>query len=236
MVISVIHANSSISVMPGSETLCSVHSGHAREIRVRASETRSWKRRSSSSISGSLTRPCLSSRRGSEPPGELPAASQHARGSFALLRRDHVERVDEVALGVDGANLVADVDGQQPAAGLREVERDRLDLDARLPALESDADRVLHAPDRVGVDRVEHEVVHAAAELGSHRTLARSGAQNEHDRLVDVLLVARQGDAAATVDLEGEREPRTDDLRHVPTLSEVDDRALDVHRAGALDV
>ena len=29
MTISVIHANSSISVMPGSETLCSVHSGQA---------------------------------------------------------------------------------------------------------------------------------------------------------------------------------------------------------------
>ena len=57
--------------------------------------------------------------------------------------------------------------------------------------------------DRVGVDRVEHEVVHAAAELGAHRAFARRGAEDELDRLLDVLLVARQGDAAAAVDLRG---------------------------------
>ena len=70
----------------------------------------------------------------------------------------------------------------------------------------ADADRVLHAADGVRVDRVEHEVVHAAAELRAHRAFAGSGAEDELDRLVDVLLVARQGDAAAAVDLEGERE------------------------------
>src|SRR4051795_3423241 len=98
--------------MPGSETLCSVHSGQARAMRVLASETRSWKRRSSSWISGSLTRPCLSSRRGREPPG----------GSFALLGWDDVERIDEVALRVGGAHHEPDVDGQQAATGLRQVE------------------------------------------------------------------------------------------------------------------
>src|SRR3954452_22587527 len=99
--------------MPGSETLCSVHSGQAREIRVRASETSSWNRRSSSWISGSLTEPSLSSERGSEPLGELRANASAQRESFAhLLCRDHVERVHEVALGVGRAHLEADVDGQ----------------------------------------------------------------------------------------------------------------------------
>ena len=37
MSMSVIHANSSISVIPGSETLCSVHSGQLSAIRIRAS-------------------------------------------------------------------------------------------------------------------------------------------------------------------------------------------------------
>src|SRR3954468_17321278 len=109
--------------MPGSETLCSVHSGQAREMRVLASETRSWNRRSSSWTSGSLTRPCLSSRRGSEPSGELPQANASAkRESFALLRRDHIEGVHQVALGVGRAHLEADVDGQQTAAGVGQVE------------------------------------------------------------------------------------------------------------------
>src|SRR4051812_9556822 len=151
MVISVIHANSSISVMPGSETLCSVHSGQAREMRVLASETRSWNRRSSSWISGGLTRSCLSSRRGGEPSGELPCAAPREAGSFALLRRDHIEGVDQVALGVGRAHLEADVDGQQAAARLREVEVHGLDLDARFPALERGANGVLHAADGVRV-------------------------------------------------------------------------------------
>src|SRR3954447_12586274 len=137
MVISVIHANSSISVMPGSETLCSVHSGHAREMRMRASETRSWKRRSSSSISGSLTQACLSTRRGSERSGEFPPKHASAkRESCDLLRGDDVEGIDEVALGVGRAHREADVDRQDAVVGVREVEVDRLDLDARLPAVE----------------------------------------------------------------------------------------------------
>src|SRR4029453_7939685 len=117
-----------------------VHSGQAREMRVLASETRSWNRRSSSWISGSLTQPFLSSQSGSEPPGELQANASAQRESFAhLLRRDHIEGVHEVALGVGRAHLEADVDGQQPAAGLAEVEVHGLDLDARLPAFQRGA-------------------------------------------------------------------------------------------------
>src|SRR5690349_25176633 len=109
--------------MPGSETLCSVHSGQAREMRVLASETRSWNRRSSSWISGSLTKPNLSSQRWSEPLGELLANASAQRESFAhLLGRDDTEGVHEVALGVRRAHLEADVGGQQAAAGLAEVE------------------------------------------------------------------------------------------------------------------
>src|SRR6266536_2995610 len=39
-----------MSVIPGSETLCSVHSGQVRVMRRRASLTRSWKLRSSRTI------------------------------------------------------------------------------------------------------------------------------------------------------------------------------------------
>src|SRR3954449_10963389 len=53
---SVIQANSSMSVTPGSETLCSDHSGHDWWIRRRASSTRSWNWRSSRTMSGRLTR------------------------------------------------------------------------------------------------------------------------------------------------------------------------------------
>ena len=67
-------------------------------------------------------------------------------------------------------------------------------------------------PSVVGVDRVEDVVVHAAAELGPHRPLAGGGGEDERDRLLDVLLVAREREAAAAVDGEREREAGSEDL------------------------
>ena len=197
--------------MPGSETLCSVHSGHERLMRRRASETRSWKRRSSSWMSGSLvTRALL----------------------VLALVGDDVERIDEVALVVGRADPVADVDQQLAVDHPREVEVDLLDLDARLPAIERAAHLGLEPARRRGVDRVEHEVVDAAAELRPHRPLAGRGAEDDLDRLVHIRLARREGDAAAPVDREGEREPRAEKFRHrFPNLSDVDDSAGDLHGA-----
>jgi hypothetical protein len=49
--------------------------------------------------------------------------------------------------------------------------------------------------------------VHAAAELRPHRALAGRGAEDQLDRLVDVLLVARERDPSAAVHLEGKARP-----------------------------
>ena len=88
-------------------------------------------------------------------------------------------------------------------------------LDARLPVVERVAHLGLHLGDGRGVDRVEHEVVDAAAELRPHRPLALGGGEDQVDRLVDVGLVGRERDAAAPVDLEGEGDARAEDLCHV---------------------
>jgi hypothetical protein len=108
------------------------------------------------------------------------------------------------------ADPVADVDQQLAVDHAREVEVDVLDLDPRLPAIQRTPHLGLQAPRRRGVDRVEHEVVHAAAELGPHRPLAGRRRQDDLDRLVHVLLARRERDAAAAVDREGEREPRAE--------------------------
>ena len=44
----------------------------------------------------------------------------------------------------------------------------------------------LDPADHLGIDRVEYEVVHGAAELGAHRALAGSRAEDQADRLLDV--------------------------------------------------
>src|SRR3954452_20716728 len=87
--VSVIQACSWTSVIPGSLSLRSVHSGVYRGMRARASATRSWNRRRSRSGGGrGITR---SSRR-------------------ALVE---VERVDDVGQRVVGADPVVDLEQQR---------------------------------------------------------------------------------------------------------------------------
>src|SRR5712671_3912057 len=91
---SVIQANVSMSVTPGSETLWSVHSGHFCWTSRLASSTRSWKRRSSRFGPGRamlihLPPCCLRSRR---------------------TRRDYVEGEDQVARIIGFADGIADID------------------------------------------------------------------------------------------------------------------------------
>ena len=94
------------------------------------------------------------------------------------------------------------------------LEGDVLEVDARLPAVERDAHGLVDARERVGVDPLEDAVVHGAAELRAHRPFAGRGREDDPDRLLDVDLLARQGDPAAVVDAEGEREPGAEDGRH----------------------
>src|SRR3954464_9017559 len=131
MTISVIQANSSMSVIPGSETLCSVHSGQLWAIPRPASLTRARRARP-------------------------PSGTDGRRVLTSLLGRDDVEGVDEVAHVVGGAQLVLDVDHDHLVedAAPRGALHGHLDgehLDARLPAVERDPDLLLDAPDQVGV-------------------------------------------------------------------------------------
>ena len=54
------------------------------------------------------------------------------------------------------------------------------------------------------VDRLEDQLVDAAAEIGAHHALAGRGLENDADRLADILLVFGRGDAAACA---GRRRP-----------------------------
>ena len=54
----------------------------------------------------------------------------------------------------------------------------------------------------------------AAPELGPHRPLAGRRAEDQLERLVDVVVPARERDAAGAVDLEGEGEARAEQVRH----------------------
>src|SRR5215210_8757679 len=162
---------------------------------MRASLTSSWKRRSSSTISGSLLMTEL--------------LSPHL-----LLGGDDVEGVDEVAAVVRRADDVGELDRELAVSGLVGVDADVLDLDARLPAVDCDPHLALEPPDRVSVDALEHVVVDAATEQRPHRALAGSGREDQADRLVDVVGAADEGHRALTVDAEREAEAGADDLRH----------------------
>src|SRR3954468_23042572 len=104
-----------MSVIPGSETLWSVHSGERCWIYRLASSTNCWKRRSSRL-------------------GEGRAMSLDTfRGG------DHVEREDEVARVVGAADGVPDIDQQHRRVVLGGGHLDVRHLDARLPAVQAGA-------------------------------------------------------------------------------------------------
>src|SRR5215475_14135553 len=225
-------ANVSISVTPGSETLWSVHSGQ-----------RCWTRRSSRFGAGSGT---SAHRPGCErvPPGTVrprtaapgavdaddarpgpvgPGAVERGTvESGSVVRGNHVEREDEVAWAVGAADRVADVDVEGAGVHGVEADRDVGDLDARLPALQRQAHLVGDRARRGLVGRREHQVVDAAAELGTHRPLTGGGAQHEPDRLGDLLLAGHQRDAAGGVGAQREAPARADELlahRYPPMIT-----------------
>src|SRR5436190_21530266 len=109
------NANVSIRVTPGSETLWSVHSGQrCCTIRL-ASSTRSWNRRSSRFGIGrlmSLGSPRRCSRRSEAGEAKNVVGYSSIR---LLVRRDDVEREDQVAGVVGAADGVLDVDVEDPA-------------------------------------------------------------------------------------------------------------------------
>src|SRR5690348_12217613 len=224
---SVIQAKSSMSVMPGSETLCSVHSGQARATRVRASLTRSWKRRSSRSTWGRLM---------DEPRGQAPVRRPGWRGMNLrpgpgpdvrasrrlLLGRDQVERVDQVAHVVRRADPVRDVDQKPALVPLGQVEVDLQHLRPRLPPVERDPHVVVDAAERVRVDPGEHVVVDRASEVGPHRPLARHRAEDDADRLADVVVVAHERQRALPVDPQREGHAGSDEVAGRAHPSEMD--------------
>src|SRR3954453_12026276 len=107
---SIMNANVSISVTPGSDTLWSVHSGQRCWTIRLASSTRSWNRRSSRFGTGSAI-------------------------GLAFFG-DHIEREHEVARVVVAAQPIADVDEQHALVHPVEVHQHVVQVDARLPALQ----------------------------------------------------------------------------------------------------
>src|SRR5690349_10261870 len=186
---SVMYANVSMSVTPGSDTLWSVHSGQRCCTSRLASSTRSWKRRSSRFGTGSA----------------IVSSS---------LAGDHVEREHEVVLAVGGLEPVVDVDVEDRLVVGRLEHVDLLDVHAVLPHRHGPRDL---GRDRRGGHRVrrgEHEVVDAAAELGPHRALARARRDDEPDRLGDLALPPDQGDAAVRVGADREGPATADEVGH----------------------
>ncbi len=107
------------------------------------------------------------------------------------------------------------------------------DLDPRLPAVERDPDLVVDPAERVGVDRVEHEVVDRAAELGPHRPLAGRRAEDHGDRLADVVVVAHERRAPWRSTRSGKARPEP--MMSPGVLIRVRSRAADLDGAVRLD-
>ena len=60
--------------------------------------------------------------------------------------------------------------------------------------------------DGLGVDRVEHEVVYLAPELGTHGAFARGCPEDHGERLLDVVAPADERKRPAVVDRQRERQ------------------------------
>ena len=116
----------------------------------------------------------------------------------ALLGND-VEREHQIAWVVAAPDHVPDVDEQRPRIGAVEVDPDIEHVDAGLPLFQRGPDLVGDRTGGRGVDRIEDVVTDPAAELRSHRTLTRSGAEDDPYRLGDLSLTPDHGDAAGRV-------------------------------------
>src|ERR1700730_16437391 len=123
---STICANASISVTPGSETLWSVHSGQRCWIRRLGRWTSALKRGSSRlGVGRGMSR--------------APGCGGELAGPFV---GDDVEREDQVAGVVVAADLVVQVDVDDPGGDRAETDVDVADVDARLPPFQGHPDLV----------------------------------------------------------------------------------------------
>ena len=84
-------------------------------------------------------------------------------------------------------------------------------VDAWLPAAQGFLYIVDDHTGGAGIDRREQQLVDAATELGPHHPLAGRGTQDDPNRLVDLLLAARQGDPAAGVHAQREGQAVADE-------------------------
>src|SRR5262245_17806707 len=98
--------------------------------------------------------------------------------------------MNEVARAVGRAHAVRDLDLEAAVVHRSEVEVDLGDLDPRLPPAQRGANRSVDSADHRGVDGVEGEVVDLAAEFGPHRPLPWGRAEDQLDRLRDVVFPA----------------------------------------------
>src|SRR5262249_44401915 len=116
-----------------------------------------------------------------------------------------VERVDEVLHCVVRADAVLDPDQDQVLFALGLIDRDVEQVDPRLPLAQRLAHLERDVAQRRRVDRGEYVPVDAAAEPGLGPPLARRGAEDDPDRLGDVLLVAGVRESAGRADPQRER-------------------------------
>src|ERR1051326_2499146 len=172
--VSVIHAMTSTSVIPGSLALKSVQSGHWLRMRTWASRTRSSNGRSSSFGMGRLT-----SRSGLE-----------------------VERIDQVEFSVGGADPIRQRDLENAELVSLRRNHDGFDVYPWLPHDQRLVHGRLDHRARRPIHRAEHELMDVAAEVRPHDTFAFRGAEDDVDRLSYLLLVGRGRDATASVELD----------------------------------
>src|SRR5216683_1102794 len=199
-------------------------------MRLLASSTMSWKRRSSSFGVSSGMCGCYPS-----------SAGMRVADSFGgILPGDAVEREHERPFVMGRLDDIANVD-QQPA-GVERIRRDQHfgDIDARLPHLQ----RVLNVvAGQAGGRRFvgsKDQIVNPAPEFWTHDALPDRCEQDHADRLFDVPLLTRQGNAAARVDSRRKRPSGANyvypfaDSHACPPLSNLDHGALDFGHAAAV--
>ena len=97
---------------------------------------------------------------------------------------------------------VIDPDEEQVRPVCRRLGRDVEHVDARLESDQRFAHRLDHHRNGGGVVRSKNQIVYAAAEFRQHHALALGRAENEIDRFLDALFIARLRDLTARRDLQ----------------------------------
>src|SRR3954451_14644461 len=116
-----------------------------------------------------------------------------------------VEGVHEVVERVVRADAVVDADQHEALLARLLIDADVEHVDPRLELRERVADLEGEVAERRVGDRREHRLVYAAPEARVHRPLATRRAEDDPDRLLDVLLPTRVLEAAVGADAEEKR-------------------------------